>query len=98
MPGFKIATGEKIVLIGDSITDCGRRIESPPLGRGYVSIAADLVTAKYPDRKIEWVNKGINGDIVQGLESRWTEDIVEEEPGWVSIAIGINNVYPDQVS
>jgi len=98
MSGFKIGTGEKIVLVGDSITDCGRRIESPPLGRGYVSIAADLVTAKYPDRKIEWINKGIGGDVVQGLESRWTEDVIDEKPDWVSIAIGINDVYRNQLS
>jgi lysophospholipase L1-like esterase len=98
MSGFSIVTGQKIVLIGDSITDCGRRIEFPPLGNGYVSIAANLVTAKYPDRKIKWVNKGIGGDIVQGLVRRWTEDVIAEKPDWVSIAIGINNVYHDQIS
>jgi len=98
MSGFKIGTGQKIVLIGDSITDCGRRIESPPLGIGYVSIAANLVTAKYPERKIEWINKGIGGDVVQGLVRRWTEDVIDEEPDWVSIAIGINNVYHEQLS
>ena len=98
MSGFKIGTGQKIVLIGDSITDCGRRIESPPLGNGYVSIAANLVTAKYPDRKIAWVNKGINGDVVEGLVRRWTEDVIDEKPDWVSIAIGINNVYREQLS
>jgi len=38
------------------------------------------------------VNKGIGGDVVEGLASRWTTDIIEENPDWVSIAIGINNV------
>jgi len=98
MSSFRIVTGQKIVLTGDSITDCGRRIEFPPLGNGYVSIAANLVTAKYPDRKIKWVNKGIDGDIVQGLVGRWTRDVIDEKPDWVSIAIGINNVYHDQIS
>ena len=98
MSSFRIITGQKIVLIGDSITDCGRRTEFPPLGNGYVSIAANLVTAKYPNRKIKWINKGINGDIVQGLVRRWKEDVIAEKPDWVSIAIGINNVYHYQIS
>ena len=98
MSRFNISSGRKVVLIGDSITDCGRRIEFPPLGNGYVSIVANFVTAKYPERKIEWVNKGINGDVVQGLVKRWTEDVINEKPGLVSIAIGINNVYYEQMS
>jgi len=95
MNDFKIQSGQKIVLIGDSITDCGRRDQFPPLGNGYVSMAANLATAKYPDRNIEWVNKGISGDIVQGLAERWTRDVLEEKPDWASIAIGINNVARD---
>lgn len=98
MSGFKIGTGQKIVLIGDSITDCGRRIEFPPLGSGYVSIAADLVTIEYLDQKIEWINRGISGDVVQGLVGRWTEDVIDEKPDWVSVAIGINDIYREQLS
>jgi len=95
MNDFKIQSGQKIVLIGDSITEWRRRDQFPPLGNGYVSIAANLVTAKYPSRKIEWVNKGIGGDVVQGLVERWTRDVLEERPDWISIAIGINNVARD---
>ena len=98
MGDFKLKSGEKIVLIGDSITDCGRRDQFPPLGNGYVSIAANLTTAKYPERFIKWVNKGISGDVVQGLASRWSEDVINEKPDWVSIAIGINNVARDYTS
>ena len=89
---FRIKSGERFVFIGDSITDCGRRMEFAPLGNGYVSMVVNLVTAKYPERRIRWINKGISGDTVQGLVERWTEDVVNEEPNWVSIAIGINNV------
>jgi lysophospholipase L1-like esterase len=71
---------KKIVLIGDSITDCGRLNEFPPLGNGYVYIAANLTSAKYPDRNIEWVNRRMSGDTIQGLVNRWSEDIVKEEP------------------
>jgi lysophospholipase L1-like esterase len=95
MSDFKLDSGQKIVLIGDSITDCGRLMEFAPLGNGYVSIIANLVTSKYPNRRVEWVNKGISGDIVQGLMKRWKEDVINEKPDWISIAIGINNVAQD---
>ena len=98
MSDFKINSGQKIVLIGDSITDCGRLMEFTPLGNGYVSIIANLTTAKYPERKIKWVNKGIGGDVVQGLMKRWKEDVIDEKPDWISIAIGINNVAQEQFS
>jgi lysophospholipase L1-like esterase len=98
MSNFKILSGDKVVLIGDSITDCGGRGDLAPLGNGYVSIAANLVTAKYLERKIEWVNRGIGGDVVQGLVNRWKADVIEENPDWVSIAIGINNVARDHES
>ena len=70
MNRFLLKSGEKIVFIGDSITDCGRRKEFPPLGSGYVYIAYNLTVAKYPERSISWINKGINGDTVQGLAER----------------------------
>ncbi|MEM2939005.1 MAG: SGNH/GDSL hydrolase family protein [Candidatus Bathyarchaeia archaeon] len=98
MSDFTLKSDEKIVLIGDSITDCGRLKEFLPLGNGYVCIAANLTTAKYPDRNIKWVNKGVSGDTVQGLVNRWSEDVVEEKPDWVSIYIGINNVAQDKSS
>jgi lysophospholipase L1-like esterase len=92
MNSLKLNTGDKIIFIGDSITDCGRRKEFAPLGNGYVSIVANLVTAKYPERTIEWVNKGVGSETVQMLAERWTTDVIQEAPTWVSIAIGINNV------
>lgn len=92
MNSLKLNTGDKIVFIGDSITDCGRRQEFAPLGNGYVSIVANLVTAKYPERAIKWVNKGIGSETVQMLAVRWTADVIQEAPTWISIAIGINNV------
>jgi len=70
----------------------------PPFGNGYVSIAVKLADAKYPERAIEWVNKGISGDTVGGLASRWTVDVIQERPDWVSIAIGINDVARDSES
>ena len=91
MTDFLFQSGDKVLFIGDSITDCGRRDEHAPLGNGYVSRAAELITAKYPERRIEYVNKGIGGDVVEGLEQRWDTDVNAEKPDWLSVKIGINN-------
>ena len=48
MTNLLFQSGDKVLFIGDSITDCGRRDEHAPLGNGYVSRIAELITAKYP--------------------------------------------------
>ena len=92
MNNLLFQSGEKVLFIGDSITDCGRRDAHAPLGHGYVRKITELITAKYPERQITYVNKGIGGDIVEGLESRWDIDVINEKPEWLSVKkIGINN-------
>ena len=39
MGNFLFQDGQKVVLIGDSITDCGRRGDQAPFGSGYVRFA-----------------------------------------------------------
>ena len=91
MSNLLFKAGEKVLFIGDSITDCGRRGDHAPYGHGYVRKVTELITAKYPERDITYVNKGIGGDIVEGLENRWDTDVIDEKPDWVSVKIGINN-------
>ena len=91
MNNLLFESGDKVLFIGDSITDCGRRDAHTPLGHGYVRKITELITAKYPERLITYVNKGIGGDIVEGLESRWDTDVISEKPDWLSVKIGINN-------
>ncbi len=91
MNNLLFQSGDKVLFIGDSITDCGRRGDHAPLGHGYVRKITELITAKYPERDIAYVNKGIGGDIVEGLENRWDTDVIDEKPDWLSVKIGINN-------
>ena len=91
MSNLLFESGDKVLFIGDSITDCGRRGDHAPLGHGYVRKITELITAKYPERDIAYVNKGIGGDIVEGLENRWDTDVIDEKPNWLSVKIGINN-------
>jgi len=89
----KIKDGEKILFIGDSITDCGRRGTERPLGNGYVKLFADFLIACESAKKIEIINKGISGDNSVGLLNRWTDDVLRHEPDWLSIKIGINDLH-----
>ena len=88
-----IAGGQTMVLIGDSITDCGRRAEAAPLGSGYVALFTDLVMAKYPERQIRFVNTGIGGNTVLDLAERWEADALAHRPDWLAVMIGINDLH-----
>ena len=101
MNNLLFQSGDKVLFIGDSITDCGRRDAHAPLGHGYVRKITELITAKYPERDITYINKGIGGDIVEGLGERWDTDVIAEKPNWLSVKIGINNAsrqYANDVS
>lgn len=83
--------GETILLIGDSITDCGRRAQEAPLGNGYVRILSEMITAAHPERAIRYLNKGIGGNRVVDLKNRWTDDVMDQDFQWLTIMIGIND-------
>ncbi|HID56270.1 TPA: hydrolase [Candidatus Poribacteria bacterium] len=93
MGEFLIHNGERVVFIGDSITDAGKGDDPNGLGFGYVSIIASLVTAAYPERRIHFINKGVSGNRIVELRERWWGDVIELKPNWVSISIGINDVW-----
>src|SRR5437762_2767741 len=86
--------GQKVLFIGDSITDCGRR-EGPhaPYGNGYVALARTFLLARYAELGLEVVNRGIGGNTVRDLAARWQDDVIAEQPDWLSVKIGINDVW-----
>ncbi len=92
MGDFWIQDGERMLFIGDSITDCGRRDRAAPLGDGYVSMFTELATARHPRRSIEWVNMGIGGNRTTHLKERWQTDVLNQRPDRLSIKIGINDL------
>lgn len=88
----------KLVMIGDSITDSERARPAgeglfDALGKGYVSLVDGLLTARYPAHRIRIVNKGLGGNTVRDLHSRWQTDVVDLQPDWLSVCIGINDVW-----
>ena len=53
-------SNEKVLFIGDSITDCGRRQDEEKLGHGYVRKITELLTAKYPTHNIDYINNVVH--------------------------------------
>ena len=86
---MKIQPKSKLVMIGDSITDCGRLSTPDGLGDGYVR----LVAAALYDQNIQVINTGISGNTVRDLKQRWQRDVLDLNPDWLSIMIGINDVW-----
>jgi lysophospholipase L1-like esterase len=88
-----VKDGQRLLFIGDSITDCGRRGDRAPFGDGYVSLFIDLVATHFPKRRITYVNKGIGGNRVTDLRERWRDDVILNRPDWLSVKIGINDLH-----
>lgn len=89
-----IEDGATVLFQGDSITDAGRwRDDGENMGQGYAMMASSWFGALYPEKRVRFLNRGISGDRVKDLRARWTEDCLELRPDWVSILIGINDVW-----
>ena len=88
---------QTLLFIGDSITDCGR--DRPvgqrwnSLGEGYVSFVDSMLGAAMPETHVRVLNTGISGNRVTDLEARWKSDVLDLEPNWLSLMIGINDVW-----
>lgn len=91
---MKIDPHSTWVTAGDSITAC-QRDESDPadLGKGYVSFIDGLLTACYPSHHIRVLNRGVPGDTVRELKARWQSNVLDLQPDWLSVCIGINDVW-----
>ena len=89
---------DTILFIGDSISDYDR---ARPVGEGlfdawgksYVANAASLLCCMYPELHLRIVNMGIGGNQVRDLDARWQTDVLDRKPDWVSVLIGINDVW-----
>ena len=93
-----IESGSKIVFIGDSITDAGRARPAGEglfnaLGTGYVAQVDALMAAADPTSRIRVVNRGCGGNTVLDLKARWQEDVLDLQPQWLAVMIGINDVW-----
>ena len=87
-----------LLMTGDSITDCGRARplgegNGGRLGDGYVLYTDALLTVQRPDDNVRVVNTGVSGDTTRNLLERWDTDVLAYKPDYVSIMIGVNDVW-----
>ncbi len=95
---LRIAKHSRLVMIGDSVTDCGRAQPVGEglfgaIGNGYVAQVDALLTVTYPNYGIRVTNMGTSGNTVRDLKARWQSDVLALQPDWLSIMIGINDVW-----
>lgn len=92
IPAF--GPNERVLFQGDSITDGNRGRSVDPnhiLGHGYAFIIAARHGAAFPERKLDFYNRGVSGNTVLDLEKRWTKDTLALKPTLLSIMIGVND-------
>lgn len=88
-----LKSNETILFIGDSITDCGRRDDQhKPYGCGFVNMFKDMLTIRDSEKQIHLINRGIGGNTVEDLRSRWHDDVLAFRPDWLVVKIGINDL------
>lgn len=89
---------DRIVFAGDSVTDMD---SAQPIGEGlfdcvgksYVRIIENMLGAFYPEVMLRVTNSGTSGNTSRDLLARFDRDVVDLNPDWVSICIGVNDVW-----
>ncbi len=95
---MKLQKEDKLLLIGDSLTDVGRAQPigeglGEALGRGYPNFVDAMLRGLYPQLNLRIVNMGTSGNTARDLKNRWQRDVLDMRPQWVSIMIGANDVW-----
>lgn len=84
---------KRILFQGDSITDCGRtRDNDSSKGKGYATNVMGKLNYRNPG-EYEFFNRGIGGNRVTDLYARIKADIINLKPDYMSILIGVNDVW-----
>ncbi|PRY52835.1 secreted protein [Arcticibacter pallidicorallinus] len=84
----------KVLFQGDSITDGGRSRNKDwnhVMGHGYAYIVASRLGYEKPDMNYHFFNRGISGNTVPDLITRWQTDTVDLSPDILSILVGVND-------
>ncbi|MFM9116121.1 MAG: Dabb family protein [Planctomycetota bacterium] len=85
--GEELKAGDRVVFLGDSITQGG---VGP---NGYVTLVGKHLQETKKDLKVELIGAGISGNKVPDLEKRLERDVLSKKPTIVVIYIGINDVW-----
>jgi len=89
---------DRVVFAGDSVTDMGSVQPVGEglfdnMGRGFPRVIENMIYAVYPELNVRFTNSGISGNTSKDLLARFERDVLNLNPQWVSICIGINDVW-----
>lgn len=85
--------GNRIVFIGDSITEWGRGEDTEGIGTSYVRLIHDYFRTIYPEQCPAIINRGVGGDRITDIAARWQEDVIALNPDVITVSVGINDVW-----
>ena len=76
---------DKVLFIGDSITDAGRKRPIGEglwegVGNGFVRAIDTLLNVLYPEKRYNIVNMGCSGHNTRDLLARWQTDAIDLKP------------------
>ena len=80
------SSNKKVIFLGDSITQ--NAVINSDKFKGFISLLGENV-----DQNTELIGKGIGGDKVSDLLTRYRDDVIKLNPDMVFIYIGINDVW-----
>ncbi len=87
---------KRILFQGDSITDVGRNKDNPDaatgMGCGYPLLLKARLGCDCPG-EYECLNRGVSGNRVVDVYARVLRDIVNLAPDFLSVLIGVNDVW-----
>lgn len=83
----KLVKGDRIVFLGDSITELG------VFPGGYVRLTEQALNAICSDLQITVIGAGVSGHKVPDCLQRLQRDVLDKKPTIVVIYIGINDVW-----
>ncbi len=52
-----------------------------------------MIKTNYPDLHLRVINMGVGGDTTRELLARWQTDVLDIKPDYVTIMIGVNDVW-----
>jgi lysophospholipase L1-like esterase len=79
--GFFFQKGDRIVFLGDSITEQYQ----------YSSVIELYLTTRFPQWNLTFINAGIGGDTASGGAGRFPNHVLAEKPTAVTINFGMND-------
>ncbi|MBN2255536.1 MAG: hypothetical protein JW736_07500 [Deltaproteobacteria bacterium] len=85
----KLTSGEPVVIValGDSLTSGWM------VSKGYIDYLKEMIRDRYPNSKLNLINRGIPGDTARGGVDRLQNDVLRHNPDCVIIQFGLNDAF-----